>query len=239
MTVYTSKVEYGRQRRVPWWVVLLTGIAALILGFLLLTEPGMTTLALVQFLGVYWFVAGIFSIVEIFLNSHNWGWKLVLGIIGILAGITILRHPVTSAIFIPSLIVIFVAIEGIIFGFVSVVRAFSEHSWGMGILGALSVVFGFLILFSPQVATLALPVVIGILAIVGGIVAIVNSSASAGQNEHLYPAGRRPHIRRQFRSLARMMSRSLAQIMSLVRKTNNRTSHEVNNGRLAEKTGYL
>jgi len=174
VTVYTSDIE-SEKRRVPWWVVLLTGITALILGFLLLTSPGMTTLALIQFLGVYWFISGIFSIVEIFINSHNWGWKLVLGIIGILAGITILRHPVTSAIFIPSLIVIFVAIEGIIFGFVSVVRAFTEHSWGMGVLGVLSVVFGFMILFSPQVATLALPFVIGILAIVGGIVAIVDS----------------------------------------------------------------
>ncbi len=191
MTVYTSKVD-TETPRIPWWVILLTGIAALILGFLLLTEPGMTTLALVQFLGVYWFVAGIFSIVEIFLNSHNWGWKLVLGVIGILAGITILRHPITSAIFIPSLIVIFVAIEGIIFGFVSVVRAFSEHSWGMGILGALSVVFGFLILFSPQVATLALPIVIGILAIVGGIVAIVDSFRVRGAERAPVPSRATP-----------------------------------------------
>jgi len=174
MTTYSGKVEPA-QYRVPWWIILLTGIAAVIVGILLLTSPGMTTLTLVQFLGAYWLFAGIIAIVEIFLDSHNWGWKLLLGIIGILAGITILQHPVTSAFIVPSLIVIFVAIEGIIFGIVSVIRAFSEHSWGMGILGVLSVVFGFLILFSPQLATLALPFLVGIVAIVGGIAAMVNS----------------------------------------------------------------
>jgi len=37
---------------VPWWLVLLEGIALVILGILLFASPGMTTLILVQFLVV-------------------------------------------------------------------------------------------------------------------------------------------------------------------------------------------
>ena len=43
----------------PWWVVLLEGIIALILGIFFLTSPYMTLLVLVTFLGAYWFVSGI------------------------------------------------------------------------------------------------------------------------------------------------------------------------------------
>jgi uncharacterized membrane protein HdeD (DUF308 family) len=175
MTTSTASQNVPVERGVPWWVILLTGIAAVILGILLLTEPSMTTLTLVQFFGVYLFVAGIFSIVEIFINSAHWGWKLILGIIGILAGLTILRHPLYSAIIVPTLIVIFVAIEAIIYGIVALIRAFTERSWGMGILGALTVVVGIIILFSPGVAAQGLPLIVGILAIAGGIAAVVAS----------------------------------------------------------------
>ena len=148
----------------------------------------MTILTLVQFLGAYWFIAGIFSIVEIFFNSHHWGWKLALGIIGILAGLTILRHPVTSAIFIPTLIVYIVAFEGIIFGIVLFIRAFTEHSFGMGILGVLSVLFGIGILFAPAFSVFTITFLISILAIIGGVVAIVMSFRVRGEERAAAPS---------------------------------------------------
>jgi uncharacterized membrane protein HdeD (DUF308 family) len=78
---------------VPWWLVLLEGIAAIILGLLLLTAPQATLLVLVQLLGIYWLVKGIFQIISIFIDSSRWGWKLFAGILGIVAGIIILGHP--------------------------------------------------------------------------------------------------------------------------------------------------
>ena len=56
---------------VPWWLVLLQGIALLILGALLLTNPAMTTIVLIQFLGIYWLVKGIFEIVSIFIDHRQ------------------------------------------------------------------------------------------------------------------------------------------------------------------------
>ena len=77
-----------------WWLVLLQGIALLILGFLLLAAPQLTTLSLIVFLGIYWLVSGIFSIVEIFAGdkSTHWGWLLLYGVLGILAGLAVFRQ---------------------------------------------------------------------------------------------------------------------------------------------------
>ncbi|MBK7916549.1 MAG: DUF308 domain-containing protein [Chloroflexi bacterium] len=48
------------QPAVPWWAVLIQGISALIIGILLITNPAMTTIVLVQFVGIYWLISGIF-----------------------------------------------------------------------------------------------------------------------------------------------------------------------------------
>jgi uncharacterized membrane protein HdeD (DUF308 family) len=157
---------------VPWWLVLLQGIAALILGFFLLTSPGSTMVILIQFMGIYWFVSGIFSIVAIFIDSTAWGWKLFSGILGIIAGIIVIQHPLWSALLVPTVVVIIIGIEGLIIGIIGLIQAFQGAGWGAGVLGALSIIFGLVLLFNPVVGAVTLPFLLGAFGIVGGIAAI-------------------------------------------------------------------
>jgi uncharacterized membrane protein HdeD (DUF308 family) len=156
----------------PWWAILVQGIFSIIIGILLLTNPGATTVVIVQFIGIYWLVAGIFSLVGMFMDSTMWGWKLFSGIIGILAGIVILQHPLVSAIMLPGILVVFMGVGGLIMGTIGVIAAFQGAGWGAGALGILSIIFGILLLSSPYITGLALPWVFGFFAVVGGIIAI-------------------------------------------------------------------
>lgn len=160
---------------VPWWATLLQGIFALIIGLLLLANPLATTIVLVQFLGIYWLVSGIFSLIGMFIDSSMWGWKLFSGIIGIMAGISILNHPMWSTLLVPTVFVIFMGVNGVIMGIVGLVAAFKGGGTSAGVLGALSLLLGFLLLGSPYIAALALPWVYGIFSVVGGIAAIFSS----------------------------------------------------------------
>jgi len=158
---------------VPWWLILIEGIALILLGILLLLKPGMTSLIFIQFLGIYWLVGGIFKIVSIFLDSSMWGWKLLAGVLGIIAGIIVVQHPLWSPVVVGSTLVILLGIQGIIYGGVGVFQAFKGAGWGAGILGAISVLFGIYLLANIGAATLVLPWVVGVLALVGGVAAIV------------------------------------------------------------------
>jgi uncharacterized membrane protein HdeD (DUF308 family) len=160
---------------VPWWLVLLQGIALVILGGLLLANPAMTTFILIQFLGIYWLVKGIFEIVSMFIDHRQWGWKLFSGILGIIAGIVILEYPVISTLIIPATIVLMLGIGGIVMGSISIFQAFKGAGWGVGILGVLSILFGIYLLAHTVASTLTLPWVVGIFALIGGAVAIWNS----------------------------------------------------------------
>jgi uncharacterized membrane protein HdeD (DUF308 family) len=159
----------------PWWLVLLEGIFAAIFGILLLIEPGGTLIFLVQVLGFYLLIGGILRIVSIFLHSSLWGLKLGIGILGIIAGIVVLNHPLLSAIAIPTYIVYVVGFLAIFEGIGGLIHAFQGGGLGAGLLGILVIIFGLILVLNPLIGLLALPFVLGGVMLVGGIAAIVAS----------------------------------------------------------------
>jgi len=171
----TAEAVQQEKHNIPWWVVLLQGIAAVILGLLLLAKPGMTIVVVVQLIGIYWFVSGLFQIVAIFIDHTQWGWKLFSGILGIIAGMIIIKHPLWSPIMLTSVLIIVLGIEGLIIGVINLIQAFKGGGWGVGILGALSILFGLVLLANVLLAAFSVPWFLGVLGIVGGIIAIIYS----------------------------------------------------------------
>lgn len=160
--------------RYPWWLLLMGGILNLIVGILLLVNPAKTTVAFAWVLGLYWFVQGIFVLVAMFLDHSAWGWKLFMGVLGILAGIVVMRYPIASALVLPSIYILLLGIQGLIVGIVSLVMAFKGGGWGAGILGALSILFGIILIanYADLGTVLAFIWIVAILAIAGGIIQI-------------------------------------------------------------------
>jgi uncharacterized membrane protein HdeD (DUF308 family) len=159
----------------PWWLILMAGALNLIIGILLLVNPAKTAIALAWVLGLYWFVQGILILVAMFLDHSAWGWKLFMGALGILAGLVVMRHPIASALVVPSILVLLLGIQGLVSGGISLVLAFRGGGWGAGILGALSILFGLILILNYASLTTVLTFIwiVAILAIAGGIVQIV------------------------------------------------------------------
>jgi uncharacterized membrane protein HdeD (DUF308 family) len=152
-----------------WWVFLLQGIAGIALGLLLITEPGATTIAIVTFLGIYWLIMGIFALVRVFVDhSVPWVWSLLVAIVGILAGLSVIKHPLLAAIGVPTAIVVIVAIQGLLMGGLEIFSVFWGGGIGSFILGAIYVVISLLLLAKPVAAAIAVPLVVGVLLLVQG-----------------------------------------------------------------------
>ena len=84
-----------------------------------------------------------------------------------------LDHPLWSPFVVGSVLIIILGFQGLIVGIVRIVQAFKGAGWGAGILGVISMLFGIFLLANIFIATLALPTVIGIFAILGGIIAVI------------------------------------------------------------------
>ena len=157
----------------PWWLVLIQGLAALILGIAFLAFPYRTLLIVVIFVGAYWFVSGIFSIVSVAIDKTNLGWKILVGILGIIAGLVIMVYPIYSTILLPTLLMLFIGVWGLIIGGTHLAAAFGTKDWSMGFIGVVAIIFGILLIVYPMISAALLPFVLGALGIVGGIIMIV------------------------------------------------------------------
>src|SRR6266571_5999319 len=100
----------------PWWLGLLGGIAAIIIGFLFLSSPAVTMTIILQFLGFYWLFTGVLDLVSLFVDRTEWVWKVVSGILGIIAGFIVIENPLWSAVLIPATLIMMLGIGGLIIG---------------------------------------------------------------------------------------------------------------------------
>lgn len=168
-----AKMEFNKSN-LPWWMFLIGGITSLLIGFLFLGDPAMSLIVAITFLGAYWLVTGILELVTIFIDSHQWGWKLLGGLLGVLAGVLVLQHPLWSAVLIPGTIVIVLGVEGIIIGVLGIVQAFQGGGWAAGIMAVLSIIFGLILLGSPILTGITvLPILFGVFSVVGGVAEII------------------------------------------------------------------
>ncbi len=165
-----------------WWLVLLRGIATVLLGILLFTNTAAILSVIIIFLGIYWVVDGIITLMASIIgrNEHsNWGWGIFVGIISILAGLAVLSQPVLTALFTASFIISLVGIMIVISGISSIVTGFrlrkTSGEWMMIFGGALSLIFGLLLLMNPLFSAMVFVYIIATFSIIGGIVLIVIS----------------------------------------------------------------
>jgi uncharacterized membrane protein HdeD (DUF308 family) len=157
-----------------WWVFLLQGIAAILLGLMLLTDPGATLLALITFLGFYWLITGVLALVRVFVDrSVPWLWSLLIGITGVLAGIFVLNHPLLAALSVPTVLVIILGVEGLVMGVLDIIGGFQGGGIGSFILGVINLLIGLLLLSSPVSAAVAVPFVFGLLLLVQGVSLVI------------------------------------------------------------------
>ena len=156
----------------PWWLGLVQGIALLVLGALCLSAPGATIVVLVQLTGLYWLITGILGLIGLISDRSGWLWKVFAGVIGILAGMAIVAHPLWSSILVPTTLVIVIGIFGIVNGILVMIQSWGVRRWSGVILGLVGALLGLVLVANPLIGAATLPFVLGLFAIVGGVMSI-------------------------------------------------------------------
>jgi len=155
---------------------LVRGIAAILFGILTFVWPNLTLSVLVLLFGVFAVISGITAVVAALRNRGEEGWGLLLfeGILGILAGVVALVWPNITALAFLYLL----AAWAIITGIMELVAPLAFPMRGgraalMVLAGLASIVFGILIAAQPSSGLLAVVWLIGVYAIVFGVMYIV------------------------------------------------------------------
>ena len=156
-----------------WWLLLLRGIAAIVFGVLAFVWPGLTLVTLVLLYGAFALVDGVLSLIAAFTGSvkpvPTW-WLVVVGLLGIAAGIVTFAWPGITAI----LLILFIGAWALVHGIFEIIGAIQlrneiDNEWMLILGGLLSVVFGVLVLLAPGAGALGLIWAIASYSIVFGI----------------------------------------------------------------------
>ncbi|MDY0087621.1 MAG: DUF308 domain-containing protein [Coriobacteriia bacterium] len=177
MAIDTLSPEERGMVSAVWWVPLILGIIAMLFGLLLFTHTNETVQWIAWLVGFWWLVSGVINLVSLAMDQTLWGWKLFSGVLGVLAGLLVLdmmsSEPLLAAVGLGAIYVFLLGFNGMLIGIIEIGKAFQGGGWGMGILGALSLLFGVFLMFNNVQMALALPIVFGIIAVVFGGSAVI------------------------------------------------------------------
>ncbi len=150
ITIKTNNpiAEFAQGVKKNWGLILFMGVLFIIGGVSAISYPWLWTGGVVLMLGWVILVSGIFRFVDAFATMKQGGfiWKTMGSLFYILAGIFILKFPLTGAVTLTVTIGMFFIIEGISkTAFAAEIKPFKGWRWSM-FDGALTIFFGILIL---------------------------------------------------------------------------------------------
>lgn len=174
--------------KAAWQVVLLTGVASLVLGVLVLVWPGASIFAAGVLFGVYLLISGVFQLVSAFGTHRTTALRVlafISGALSILLGLFCFRGPMQSIL----LLGLWIGIGWLIRGITQTLAAASDRSmpargWQI-FLGVVTFVGGVVLIDSPFESVAVLTLVGGWWLVVVGVVEIVTAIRMRGRAQRV------------------------------------------------------
>ncbi len=163
-------VNEKKMQTVGFWH-LIAGIMMLFLGFYVWLNPLASLLGLALYIGIAFMVIGAGYFLASF--SYQSGWYLLVGLLDILVGVILVANLGVTAATLPMIFALWCLSVGVI----QLVSSFQlkkmgiPWGWSFGI-GALGVLFAFIILIFPSFGAIAITTLLGMYIILYGAIAI-------------------------------------------------------------------
>ena len=157
----------------PWKALYIAGAVTFLFGLIVLVWPGATLLVLAVLFGCYLMISGILALVEGLSEHRADGWNraayIVLGVLGIILGLFLLRRLDYSVAILAFLLSVFWIMRGIFDLSVAMSRQDGYSNGLRAFTGVLSLLAGILVLFWPGITLYTLLVFAGAWLMVYGV----------------------------------------------------------------------
>lgn len=157
-----------------WAMFVLRGVIAIAFGVLAFAAPGSTLAALIFVFAIYAILDGVLAVIAGLALPLPSRWLLVVGgVLGVAIGVYAFMNPQTTAVALVYLIGAYAIIRGIAEVGASIgLRSLIQSPWVLALSGAISVVFGVLLIAAPGDGAVAVLWIIGIYALLVGVASI-------------------------------------------------------------------
>lgn len=158
-----------------WWLLLLRGVAAVAFGVLTFVWPQISLLTLIMVYGIYALADGILALIAAIRGGGvvpRW-WLALGGVVSILTAILVFAWPGLTALVLVYLIGFWSILRGVL-EIIGAIRLRNEiaNEWTLGVAGALSVIFGLILVIMPGAGAIGLLWLIATWAVLFGLLLI-------------------------------------------------------------------
>lgn len=161
----------GLFRAATWPLLPVAGVAAIVLGVLVLVWPGPTLLVVGVLFGIYLLVTGAFQLFEAFAPHIPGGLRalsLVSGALSVLLGLICFRGAAESLL----LLALWIGFGWLLRGTMEIATGITSRRGMLVFLGAVTLIAGIVLIVSPFRSLVVLTLVAGIWLVVVGVVEV-------------------------------------------------------------------
>ena len=148
-----------------WWLLLVAGIASAVAGVILVTKPSNSLATLAVIFGIFLLVDGIVELVASFGHpAEGRAIAVIVGLLGLVVGIILIRHPTHAVTAIGLLIGIWLIAAGVL----RLLRAIAIPGLLQAVIAVVEIVVGIVIVSDPHIGYATLAILTGIWLILNG-----------------------------------------------------------------------
>lgn len=165
-----TRIELTSQREtgpaLDWWLFAVVGVLSVVAGGILVAKPSHSLATLAVVFGIFLLIDGIVELVASF--GHDEGNRALAAIVGLLAivvGILLIRHPTHAVNAIGLLIGIWLVASGVL----RLLRAGVTGGLLRAAIAVLEIIVGIVIVSDPHIGYATLAILLGIWLIINGL----------------------------------------------------------------------
>jgi uncharacterized membrane protein HdeD (DUF308 family) len=150
-----------------WWLFIVMAVASVVAGVILVAKPSHSLATLAVVVGIFMVIDGVVELLSSFRREEGRALAAILGVLGIVIGIILIRHPTHAVNAVGLVIGIWLVAAGV----VRLVRAVVE--WIRPVLrvaiAVLEILIGVAVVSDPHIGYATLAVLVGIWLILNGV----------------------------------------------------------------------
>lgn len=184
--------EAARELKWVQWILPLVGVLSIVAGVIVLAKPSdsLTTIAVIA--GIFVLLDGALELAaSLSRHTENRGIVAVLGVLSVVVGVLLIRHPVGGVTAVAILLGIWLIAVGVV-RFIAAFESDSHRLWRAA-LGVLEAIAGIVIVAAPHIGLATLAILVGIAFIANGAGLVVLGWAIHGLAKDPSPPQTQPH----------------------------------------------
>ncbi|MGI9644457.1 MAG: HdeD family acid-resistance protein [Ilumatobacteraceae bacterium] len=160
----------GLQMAREWPAVMMVGLVTLVLGIVIISWPQETLVVISVLLGIQLLIFGVYRLINAFAHDvEHRGFLAIVGIVGIIAGVIVLRHPFETVV----VLAVVLGIVWIITGVIDIIGALGDSGGrdrgARALFGVVSLIAGIVVVSWPEPTVTVVAWISGLYLIIFGL----------------------------------------------------------------------